>query len=178
VSAARSAVGNTGSANSSAYSISGDGSFTTTATAIFAMNNVLETSYSTGVAVSPTSTSQIDDQNPFLNATTQGTAFTAIAGGVQQQGSASSFGAFGPVSGAEFILDLYRVAPYSNIVGQVGYGETQGLGTYEGSFALSGSGDISFVAESAAVPEPSTLLMSGLAAFAVAFKFFRRKKTA
>ena len=172
VSAARAGIGTIGSANSSAYSISADSTFTSVAGAISTMNNVLENSYTSAVAVSPTSTSQIDDRNPFLNSTTQGTAFGAIPGGIQQQGSASSFGTFDAVSAAEFVLDLYRIAPYSDIAGQVGFGEIARLGTYEGSFALDGSGNVSFIG---AVPEPSTYALIALTGFLYFFVNKRRK---
>ena len=176
LSKSRSAEGTLGSANSSALSLNTNGAFTTVASSIEAMNNVLETTYSTAVAVSPVGTSQIDDKNPFLNSTTQGAAFNnSVSGGVQQTGSASSFGAFGPVSGAEFVLDLYRLQPYGNISGQVGFGLAARASTYEGSFALDGNGDISFVS-SAAVPEPSTYAMCGIAAVAAGIFAYRRRK--
>ena len=175
LSRSRGSEGTLGSANSSAYSIVNNTGMTTIASGITAMNNVLETLYSTAVAVSPIETSTIDNQNPFLNSTTQNTAFNGVSGGVQQAGSSSSFGAFGPVSGAEFVLDLYRIQPYNNITGQVGLGETARLGSYEGSFALDSAGDISFVS-SAAVPEPSTYAMCGIAAVAAGIFAYRRRK--
>ena len=175
LSKSRSAEGTLGSANSSSISILNNGGFTTIAGNIEAMNNVLETVYTTAVAVSPVADSAIDDKNPFSNSTTQSTAFGGVSGGVQQIGSASSFGAFGPVSGAEFVLDLYRLQPYGNISGQVGQGLANRASTYEGSFALDGNGDISFVS-SAAVPEPSTYAMCGIAAVAAGIFAYRRRK--
>lgn len=172
VSASRGSVGTVGSADSTAYSIAGNTQMTTIANGITAMNNVLETTYTTAAAVSPVATSTIDNQNPFLNSTTQNTAFGGISGGVQQIGSASTFGTFGSVSGAEFILDLYRIAPYTNIATQVGFGETARLGTYEGSFALDGAGNISFVG---AVPEPSTYALIALSGVLYFFINKRRK---
>lgn len=172
ISASRGSVGTVGSADSTAYSIAGNTQMTTIASGITAMNNVLETTYTTSSAVSPVGTSTIDNQNPFLNSTTQGTAFGGVSGGVQQMGSASSFGTFGSVSGAEFVLDLYRIAPYTNIATQVGFGETARLGTYEGSFALDGSGNISFVG---AVPEPSTYALIALTSL-LYFIVNKRKK--
>jgi len=173
----RSGEGTLGAANSSAVTLNTSNAYTTVAGSIEAMNNVLETTYTTAVAVSPVGTSQIDDKNPFLNATTQGAAFNnSVSGGVQQAGSASSFGAFGPVSGAEFVLDLYRLQPFGNVVGQVGYtGTSARSSSYEGSFALDGNGDISFVS-SAAVPEPSTYAMCGIAAVAAGILAYRRRK--
>jgi hypothetical protein len=175
LSKSRSSEGTLGSANSSSITIGTNTGFTTIAGNIEAMNNVLETLYTTAVAVSPVADSAIDGQNPFSNATTQSTAFGGVSGGVQQFGSASSFGAFGPVSGAEFVLDLYRLQPYGNIVGQVGQGLANRASTYEGSFALDSAGDISFVS-SAAVPEPSTYAMCGIAALAAGIFAYRRRK--
>ena len=175
ISQSRGSAGTLGSADSTGYTILGNSQMTTIAGGITAMNNVLETTYSTAVAVSPLATSAIDNQNGFLNATTQNTAFGGVSGGVQQIGSASSFGAFGSVSGAEFVLDLYRIQPYNNISGQVGQTETARLGTYEGSFALDSAGDISFIS-SAAVPEPSTYAMCGIAVVAAGIFAYRRRK--
>ena len=172
ISASRGSVGTVGLADSIAYNIAGNNQMTTISGGITAMNNVLETIYTTAVAVSPVGTSNIDNQNGFLNSTTQNNAFGGVSGGVQQMGSASSFGTFGSVSGAEFVLDLYRIAPYTNIATQVGFNEIARLGTYEGSFALDGSGNVSFIG---AVPEPSTYALIALTGILYFFVNKRRK---
>jgi len=152
VSKSRSSVGTVGSASSTGFSGLLDGSMTTAASSIIGQNNILETTYLTQAAVSPTSTSSIDNQNLFMNATTQGTAYGVFGGGVQQMGAAGSFGDFGPVSNAEFALDLYRIVAKTGLGGQV-EGPLR-TGTYEGSLLLDNSGNVSFV--TSPVPEPST----------------------
>jgi hypothetical protein len=80
-------------------------------------------------------------------------------------GNRGSFGAAGTV---EQMWDFYRVAQFPNEA-------MSGVGIYEGTFTLNSSGDVSFIA-AAAVPEPSTYAMMGIACVAAAFHFFRRKK--
>lgn len=172
VSKSRTAVGTVGQASSAGYTIGSDGTMTTAANNITAQNNTLETTYLTQAAVSPTSTSMIDNQNPFLAAGVQGTAFNVFSGGVQQVGTAGSFGDFGPVSNAEFALDLYRILAKTGISGQVE--GTLRQGSYEGTVVLDNSGNVSFV--TSPVPEPSSfaLLALGGAAFAIARRKIKR----
>jgi hypothetical protein len=61
VSASRAAVGTIGAADSSGYNVGSSTDMTGAATAIFAMNDVLETQYTDRSVVSPTSVSRIDD---------------------------------------------------------------------------------------------------------------------
>jgi hypothetical protein len=89
----------------------------------------------------------VNNYNPFLDVPLgiQSTAFSAFPGGVQQRGSATAFGAFGPVASPEFLLDLYRIAPRSD---DDTAGEVSGVrrvGTYEGTVAISSSGGVSFI---------------------------------
>lgn len=172
VSSARNSVGTIGSANSTGWNLSaaGDTAMSSGATGIATQNNVFENSYDAVQTVSITSTSQIDNQNPFLSPGIQGNAFGgAFAGGVQQVGSASTIGSFGSAGTAEFALDLYRIQAKNNISGQVGSGQAVRVGTYEGTILVNSSGQIS------AVPEPSTYALLGLSALVIGFVIRRRR---
>jgi hypothetical protein len=174
VSSSRTAVGTIGQANSSGYTVATAGDMTGAASAIEAQNAVLENSYTTAVAQSPTSTSQIDDKNPLTTVsgnTFQGTAFGAFSGGVQQRGGTFS-ASFGDAGDSVFALDLYRIQARTTIAGQVGLGETARVGTYEGTFSVGNDGTVSFIAT---VPEPSTYALMGLSAVVIGFVVRRRR---
>jgi len=84
-------------------------------------------------------------------------------------GSGVAFASFGGVSNVEQAWDFYRVA--SNPPSDV----NAGVGLFEGTFTLDQSGNVDFIVTSAAVPEPSTYMMSGLA-LAFGAYLLRRKK--
>ena len=171
VSASRTAVGTIGAAESSAYNVATSTGMTNAANGITAMNNVLETQHLTAVAVSLTANSTIDDQNP-ISAGLQGAAFSVFGGGVQQQGTAGVFASnFGGAGSTEFALDLFRIQARNNVSGQVGSGETNRLGTYEGTFTVGTDGSVSFTA----VPEPSTYALIALTGMLYFFVNKRRK---
>ena len=79
-------------------------------------------------------------------------------------------GVFEDAGTVEQMWDFYRVAqfPVSD--------PDAGKGIFQGTFTLNDSGDVSFIVGAAAVPEPSTYAMMGIACVAAAFHFFRRKK--
>lgn len=161
VSSSRNSVGTIGSANSTGWDLvtAGTGAMTTAASNIFSMNNTFETQYDAQASVSLTSVSTIDEQNPFLSPGIQGNAFGAFAGGVQQKGSASTFGDFGGAVGeTEFALDLYRVLARNNISSQVA-GDLR-IGSYEGTVTVGSNGQVSLMV----IPEPSSTVLIGLTA--------------
>lgn len=150
VSSPRIGAGTVGAANSTAWdlSIAGNNAMTTGANGITSMNAPFEGNYTTTAAVSPTAVSFIDDKNP-VSGGVQGNAFdNTFAGGVQQAGSASSWGSFGAAGSVEFALDLYRILAKNNISGQVG-GDLR-LGSYEGTITVNSSGQVSFIAQGSA----------------------------
>ena len=181
ISSSRNDVGTVGLVNSAARNIATGTNGTSAASAILSQNDILGNSY-TDVAqtVSLASASGIDDKNPltvFQGTVSQGTAYSVFAGGVQQAGTFGTFGTFGDAGEVEFALDLYRIttrgtggtATSAPVVGQV-----EGIvrtGSYEGTVTVNGSGMVSFVA----VPEPSSLALSGLAAAALVL---RRRRSA
>ena len=175
VSRAREVGGTVGLANSTPWDLTFSGNTTMTAAAnnIFGQNNTFNVNYNSQVAVSPTSVSTIDDQNPFSFPGTQGNAFSAFEGGIQQQGTAGSFGSFGPTGNVEFALDLYRILAKNTVPGQVG-GDLR-VGSYEGTITIGDTGLVSFLAVPEAVPEPSALALAGLAVGALAL---RRRRSA
>lgn len=171
ISRSRDDVGTVGLANSNTWDLvtAGNTTMSAGATGITGQNTAFETNYDAQVAISPTSVSTIDDQNPFLVPGQQGNAFSAFEGGVQQRGTGSSFGSFGDAGEVEFALDLYRILAKNNISGQVG-GDLR-VGSYEGTITVGNTGLVSFVA----IPEPSALALTGLAAGALVL---RRRRSA
>lgn len=168
---ARTSVGTIGSANSTAWDLTQANSSTAGASDIFAMGNNLENNTTLRSEVVTVDLSSIDNYNPFLVPGIQSTAFSAFSGGVQQPGSATSFGMFGDAGSAEFALDLYRIVPLndSDTTGEVS-GVKQ-IGSFEGTVVVGTTGGVSFVT----VPEPSSLALTGLAGIALAC---RRRRSA
>lgn len=171
ISRSRDAVGTVGLANSTTWDLNaaGNTAMSAGATGITSQNNAFEDNYNVQATVSLTSVSKIDDQNPFLVPGQQGNAFAAFDGGVQQKGTAASFGSFGDAGNVEFALDLYRILAKNTVPGQVG-GDLR-VGSYEGTITVGNTGLVSFIA----VPEPSALALTGLAAGALVL---RRRRSA
>lgn len=172
VSKARTSVGTVGVAGSSGWTVNTNTGMTNGAAGIYNQNNVFEQNYDVSATVSLAAISRIDENNPFTTAgsiTIQGTAFNIFGGGVQQQGAAGSFGNVWGAGDVEFALDLYRITATNSIAGQVPGILRQG--SYEGTMTVNSSGDVSFVA----VPEPSALALTGLAACTL---LIRRRRTA
>lgn len=157
----RNAPGTIGSPDSTGWdlSLAGNSAMTTASTGIQSQNLVLETQYTTAVAVSPVSVSQIDDQNPFTAPGIQGPSMSSsLDGGIQQAGSAEVFGAMGPAGSVEFALDLYRIVAINSASGQVP-GEPR-VGSFEGTITVDSSGLVSFLAQ-ATLPSPEIDIMAG-----------------
>lgn len=172
VSAPRTNVGTVGAAASATPSVGSNTDMTNAANDILAQNNVLGTYTDVAQTVSLTDVSQIDDRQPITIVSgnnLQGTAFRAFGGGIQQAGSETSFGTFGDAGETEFALDLYRILARNDLGSQVG-GDLR-TGTFEGTITVGTNGMVSFQA----VPEPSALVLSGLAAGAL---ILRRRRSA
>lgn len=177
LSRARESVGTVGLENSATYDLSTSLPYTGVATQIIAMGNTFEVNGSAQQQMITTDISTIDDQNPIniapvTFAQSQGSAFGAIAGGIQQRGSASTIGDFGVYEDdVQFALDLYRIVPRldANTTGEIS--GTQHIGTFEGTLAIGANGDVSFIT----IPEPSSVTLAGIAALALAF---RRRRNA
>jgi len=171
VSAARDSIATIGEANSTGWDLSlgGDTAMSSGASGITLQNNAFENNYDALTTVSLTTVSQIDNMNPFASPGIQGNAFlNTFAGGVQQRGTTGDLGTVDGVGNVEFALDLYRILARNNISGQVG-GDTR-IGSFEGTVAVNSNGQVSFL-----VPEPSSVILSGLAAGAF---MFRRRRSA
>jgi hypothetical protein len=154
ISNSRTAVGTVGQPGSSVWDLfsAGTGAMTSGATNIFTQNNVFEVSFNEAVVLVSTATSQIDNQNPFINQEIQDNAFNTFAGGVQQRGTTGSFDSFGAAGSVEFALDLYRILARNNIAGQVA-GDLR-VGSYEGTVTVNSSGMVSFISQAAATTTP------------------------
>lgn len=164
---ARNSVGTVGVVNSAGITL-GEGNASQTVGNINQVKGNLEAVQpSSAFAVIPTSSSFVDDQNPFVTNEVQDTGYGNIAGGVQDNLFAGNFGNYGTVGSAELLLDLFRLQFRNDIPGQYGFGEPTQTGQYLGTIALSQNGDLNFVA--AAVPEPSSaVLLLGSAAMLLA----------
>jgi hypothetical protein len=153
VSKSRTAVGTVGLAGSTAWNLAtgGDTSMSTASNNIFASNNVLETREADSfTTIALTEDSQIDDQNPFLTGTIQGAGYGVFGGGVQQVGSAASFGTFGAAGSVEFALDLYRMLALEGLPGQIAGTGNVRRSTYEGTITVGTNGKVSFISQAAA----------------------------
>lgn len=163
VSRPRNAVGTLGQRNSTAWDLTSVGNLTGSATPIVgSLSNDFEANYLTKVAAAPLGSSKIDDNNPFSSPGIQGTAFTQFVGGVQQRGSDSSFGTFGPAGSVEFALDLNRITPRndSDTTGEVS--GVRFIGSYEGTVVVGTDGNVSFITQADA---PSSAYDAWLAGF-------------
>ena len=172
----RPAVGTVGSAEAAAWDFTLSGASTTAATNIVAVINNFRQNTTALSEILGTSTSIIDDQNPFLAPGIQGTAYGSFPGGIQQVGSASSFGSLGEVNNIEFALDLFRILPVdtgtlSAAMQAVVTPGPNRVGSFEGTLVLDSSGNVSFLT----VPEPSSALLAGLAGLGLAL---RRRRNA
>lgn len=176
VSRGRDAVGTVGLSNTTPYDLVSVGNLTGGATSIIGMGNTFEVNGTAQQQILTVDISTIDTTNPFSSPGIQGTAYGAFVGGVQQRGSAGTIGDFsffGDVfaEDVEFALDIYRIAPRN---ASETLGEVDGprlLGTFEGTLAIGANGDVSFIT----IPEPSSILLSGLAGLGLAF---RRRRNA
>ena len=171
VSRGRDSAGSLGVADSVAWDMTLGQPYTTSSGQIIAMGNPFDTGPDALQAVFPTSTSFIDDYNPFLAPGIQGTAYDGFAGGVQQPGTAGIQGNYSAITGglfgdAEFALDLYRIMPReeTETVG-IEVPGPQHIGTYEGSVLIGTDGTVAFM-----VPEPSSVTLVGVAGLALAFR--------
>lgn len=181
VSAGRSSMNTAGIgvADSTSYDMTsaGNTAMTTAANGIIQQNSAFENNYDSQVTISLTDVSQIDNQNP-VSGGLQGNAFNnTFGGGVQQKGSAGTLGFVDGLGNVEFALDLYRILGRSSegtLTGQTFVtGQVDGplrQGTFEGTVVIGSNGSVSYL-----VPEPSSALLSGLAAGAL---ILRRRRSA
>ncbi len=91
---------------------------------------------------------------------TNAVSYDAYQSSVEQTFGTGAWGTLGTAGIVEAALDLYRNQARNDIPTQSGFGGPVGDGTYEGTFTISQSGQVAFLA---AVPEPGSALMLGLA---------------
>ncbi len=157
ISQGRSTAGTAGSANSAGWGGFSNGDMTTGATAINNAVNRMETQSSTTTLVEGTATSNFDNQNPFNILGQPVTSYGIFPGGVMASFGASNLGSLGGVTGVEAALDLYRILATTNPSGTVvESGESAFNGSFQGTFVINSSGDVSYLAP-VAVPEPTTM---------------------
>jgi len=177
----RSGVGTVGEANSSSPLF--DPAQTAVAGQIAGANNITGMTQPGSVAFADT---LIDGYNPISNGN-PGTAYGAISGGIQ--GSIGSQFTFGNIAGAVAALDLFRVTKTTgtNANGATNWqiannitatysnnsypGSNGARADYLGTILVGANGDVNF----AAVPEPSTYALLGVAGIA-AFVAYRRRQ--
>ena len=177
ISQGRSTAGTAGSANSAGWGGFSNGDMTTGATAINNAVNRMETQSSTTTLVEGTATSNFDNQNPFNILGQPVTSYGIFPGGVMASFGASNLGSLGGVTGVEAALDLYRILATTNPSGTVvESGESAFNGSFQGTFVINSSGDVSYLAP-VAVPEPTTMGAT-LALGLVAAGIRRRRRVA
>lgn len=137
------------------------------------VKNQMETVGTTNPFVQATSSSFIDDNNPFTSPGVQGAAYADIGGGVQGNFGAGNLGSnvLGATGTVELALDLFRIQTRNDVDGQFGFGAPVNTGSYLGTLTINQDGLVNFQA----VPEPSTYAMIALAA-GLFFLINRRRK--
>ncbi len=122
-----------------------------------------------------TAVSSLDEALPFGQPGVQQPAFGVIAGGIQGNFGAGSFGVFGAAGTVELALDLYRIQPATFGDGTpitTGF-PPGGVSQFLGTLTLDSTGQLAFTA---AIPEPSVGLLLGTAAVTF-FGAVRRRKS-
>jgi len=172
----RSVVGTVGVADSATPAPPGTTAMTTTANAIIAQNHIFETggsgsilSIANGVG---TTIQSINPTDSFGGGNSWNNQIPAP--GVQQRGSASSFGTFDTINNVQFLWDIYRIQARNDVSGQFGNGDPTRTGLYLGTMVLTSSGDVSFV--TAPIPEPGTWAAIAIAAVALGAGTYRRSR--
>jgi len=182
----RDGVGTVGLANSTQPTVNSGGNQPVTS-GINQVKGTLEAaSGSVPILVNPTSSSFIDENNPFTAPGVQNAAYgSGIAGGVQGNFGAGSYGSFGGAGNIELAIDLYRVQYRNDITSatsgnpsgadQYGLGEDINRGKYLGTITINQNGDLGYVT---AVPEPATtaVIVAACLAGLVAFRRYRSLK--
>ena len=120
---------------------------------------------------------QIMSQNKFLTSGILGQAYGGFSGGIAQVGTAGTYGSAGAVSNVEFALDLHRMLATTQAANTINGVDADGnaiatrTSMYEGTITIDSNGVVGFQA----VPEPSSVMLLGLGAGALAF---RRRRSA
>ena len=120
---------------------------------------------------------QIMNQNKFLTSGILGQAYGGFSGGIAQVGIDGTYGSLGGVSNVEFALDLHRMLSAPDAAGTINGVDADGnaiatrTSMYEGTITINSNGVVGFQA----VPEPSSVMLLGLGAGALAF---RRRRSA
>ena len=171
----RTATGTLGSASSTTTS---NYSNTNMSTASSQMLSLGATTYASATASLNNSNVAIVSSaglNSWTAYTSGASDFGVISGGVEQTFANGSWqgGSFGAASNVEGALDLYRYLQTATGASPSGTAKT---GIFETSIIIDQAGNLNAIVSSAAVPEPSTYAMCGVAAIAAGVFAYRRRK--
>lgn len=153
VSAARTGTGTAGSAESGGWSIETSAGMTDASSIIancsltFAGPDV--TADAQRLAVIPNSfVNTIDEYTRPVSSA----SFGNFDGGIEQTFAAGSWGTLGDAGAVEAALDFYRLQARKDVAGQYGSELVNRLGVFKGTFTISQSGAVSFIAKGDAPP--------------------------
>jgi hypothetical protein len=162
----RSTVGSPGSAGSTAPNVTG-GNISTGSGSIISLGSTFNSNGGNvnGIQVLPTTTLNSWEDNVPIG----GNAFSSQFGNIQFQFQAGVYASdFGGVTNVEGAIDVYRTPRY--VAGGSGY--TANTPSYQGTFVLDQSGNISFIV----VPEPTTGALVALGGLMISM--IRRRRSA
>jgi len=154
VSQARTSSGTLGTADSAGWSVQTDGNMTTASSRILSTSqrygNATSIADAQGVAIIPDEGLEGGNTYDEFTRPTTATSFGAFNGGIEQIFDTGAWGTLSPTGAVEAALDYYRVSPKNNIAGQYGFtADNSGIreGVFKGTFTISQSGQISFIAK-------------------------------
>ncbi|MDB6135673.1 MAG: sorting protein [Verrucomicrobiales bacterium] len=134
-----------GTARSTAWTFPSNTAATTTSGQIVstALTYSLSTANAAGLAVIPKSGGNTLDE---YTKPAKANSFANLTGGIEAAFAAGPWGSLGDAGSVEAALDVYRIQAVNNVSGQYGAGNPIRSGAYKGTFTISQTGQVSFIA--------------------------------